>query len=222
MIRNISNRQRRSLMLAVMTAIMSSLGVATPAGADTLHQYLQNVAAIHVGTAEGVYSVLTEYALINIASAQYLLQQAQNNVPVIGQAELDGAYPATIFANPGDTKPLSFEWIDTTTGLPTAGPTVIAVDYYISPDPYNPFNYSYLGTSTDSGSNFSLPYTIGSTESEFRASPIGPGGPIFIEGLGGYNVAEGYVASLIPEPSSWALLGIGAVLLGFFRRKRKR
>jgi hypothetical protein len=221
MIRNVSSRARRAVVLVVTSVAMSTLGVAAPARADTLEEYLQNVATIQVGTLNGTYNVFQEFTLINVAFAQYLLQQANNGNGTVGQAALNGEYPSSIFNAPGEMQLLSFHWIDTTSGSPVAGPTVDQVDYYISPDPNDPFTYSFYGSSTDSGSNFSLPYTIGTTESEFRAVPFFDGDPIVILGLDDYNVAEGYVASLIPEPTSWILLGTGAAMLGMFRRKRK-
>jgi len=221
---------RRAATFAAMTAVMAVLGVATPASADTLNQYLNNVASVQHGSLVGTYNVITEYALINAYSAQYLAQQAAANVPAVGVATLNGEYPAHIF-NRGDTASLNFEFVDPATGQPLAGPPVDRVDYYINTDPQHPNVYTLFatapfapGTGDGHGANVTFSDIIegGGGEAEIEAVPIGPNGPIFIPGNDGSNVAQGFVSFLVPEPASWLLLGIGALLLGLLKWGKAR
>ncbi|MBI3837757.1 MAG: PEP-CTERM sorting domain-containing protein [Planctomycetia bacterium] len=210
---------RRAGLLAAATAMLATLGLVMPTRADTLDEYLLAVAGILIDTKLRVDTPKEEMNLINVAAQQYLQEGGSFGLRSIGQAILKGQFPAAML-DPGTTGTLTFQYIDPTTSLPTAGPTVTEVDYSANLDPNNPSVYTPLGFSSDAGSNFALPYTMGLSEAEIRATPLGPGGAIFIGGLGGFNVAEGYVAAIVPEPAAWLLLGIGASLLAMLKWRK--
>lgn len=152
----------------------------------------------------------------------YLAQQAALLVPFVGQAEFDGAQVNLL---PGGTSAsLSLQFIDPATGLPASGPLVGFVDYQVNLDPSMPNLFLDLGTSSNAGSNFALPFTIPSHGEEpiVLAFPFSPNGnPIFIAGTGGFNDAVGLAFNATtPEPPEVALLGSVLIILSVvFRRE---
>lgn len=197
------------------------LAQSSPARADTYFQFVEAKFGIRLGTVEGTYDFGQEHTLIEFAWQQYL-QQQKNKVPAVlfvGQAEIDGAYPSQVFLPPGTNTTLSFQFIDTTAGLPVAGPAVASVVYDANVDPKTPNVFVPIGTSTDAATHFSLSYTVSGEEPDIRATPYDSfGQPVFIDGVNGENVAVGSVVALVPEPS----ISLGLISGGAFLLKRRR
>src|SRR4051794_19565422 len=110
MTRNASNARLAAILLAT-AGFTATLASSSPTRADTLNQYLNNVAQARVGSFVGTYNTLTELALINIYTTQYLFQQTGAGVPGVGGGTLNGEMGAHIM-NPGDTATLNFQFID--------------------------------------------------------------------------------------------------------------
>jgi hypothetical protein len=156
---------------------------------------------------------------------QILLGAAEQKIPDIGEALCNGFSPVARLPI-GDTCSLSFQFIDTLTGLPTAGgPTVGSVFYEVQTDPDHPDVFTPIGTSTDAASQFAMSFINVDFEPLVLAIPFDPaGGKIFIDDGHGSNLAAGDVVLIppgpVPEPSSWSVLLLGLPLLGLSLCKR--
>lgn len=176
-----------------------------------------------LGTRFGLVNPLTELTIIGGAYAAWFAEQ-KLITPIVGQAELNGIFPVSDLS-PGTAGLLTFHFIDPATQLIAAGPSVASVRYEFNIDPSMPDTFAILGSSSDAASGFSVPITIGNTEPFFRAIPLNAtGSPIFIGGVDNLNVAIGTEVNVnpIPEPSTLALLGIGASVLVYLRRRQER
>jgi hypothetical protein len=208
---------RRFLIPVLACAACSSADLAR---AIPLSVYLAQSASYMTLSIRGYLSYTKETALLKSLSQEYLSEQSDGGVSIVGQPLIGGSYP-TAGLLPGATTTLAFDYVDTATGLPTGGPPISYVLYEASVDPGTPGSFVVLGSSSDAGSNFSLPFTATSLETMIEAIPYDSGGnPIVLTGLGGENVAVGLAMALnpqlVPEPSSWVLAALaGAVAAGF-------
>ena len=82
----------RAAMLAAITAVTAVVGVATPAGADTLQQYLLNRDEILRGTVLGLYSPMDEIAKFVLADVAFAAQQKAAGVSAVGGARWSMAH----------------------------------------------------------------------------------------------------------------------------------
>jgi hypothetical protein len=214
-------RSRCAILLAL--AVAASAG-APAARADTYTEYILAKVGIRLGTLDGTYTLGEERQLIRVAYQLYLDQQRARQQRV-GQVLINGDYPSALLGL-GGTATLTFQFVDTATGLPSTGPAVDHVFYEANYDPNNPTAFVPLGTSFDAGSGFSLPFTNAGIEPEIFGIPFdAQNNPIVLEGTGssgdlfGNNDAQGAATVLTtPEPATFTLVGIGlATLLGALR-----
>jgi PEP-CTERM motif len=153
-------------------------------------------------------------------------EQVAIELPSVGQTYMNGSSPVFDYGVGPETlsADLTFSWVDPSTGLPTTGPTVNAVQYYV----WNgatvsldlPSAWTLVGTSGNSASGYEVSYSFPYGENIFLSLPLNSSGqPIVIDGVGGYNDAESIVAdTVIPEPATLCLLGLGG--LAMLRRRR--
>jgi hypothetical protein len=171
-------------------------------------------------------------ALIKAEWDDYLLQHAFASV---GAPTLNGELPVANVAN-GVSALLQFQFINSQThaltgaaGLQAAG--VVRVDYAVNLDPaledaqgIAPYN-TFIGSSTDRASLFSLMYTPSGFEDDILATPFNAAGnAIVFSGVGGSNVAGGTVVNIhsVREPSIMLLLGSSLAGLATIAWRRHR
>jgi hypothetical protein len=151
-----------------------------------------------------------------------------------GDLLVDGT-PGASHDEQGATITLSFTFDNAMTGIPTGGgPAIGSVLYEVNRDPDMPSVFDPIGVSTDAGKGFGQTFTIDSYEPMFEAIPFDPSGaPIFISGIDGENEAVAFnvnipgaasrpLSGVIPEPSGWAMMILGAAGLGAMTRMRRR
>ncbi len=194
-----------------------AVGAATPAArADSMWEYLLVIAGARSFTYTGEWTEDQEQAAIEQAWQQY--KQQHQTKPKIGQNKSAGYYP-TNRVPPGASTTLQFTWINPVTGAEIAPTDVDHVEYWVNTDPFNPGQFDYAGVSYDAGSLFSFTTTNIGFEPVFLSQPYGFNGqPIWITGVDGFNVAQGIVTNLIPEPASLGVLALGG-LPGLRRRR---
>ncbi len=199
----------RAVLCAGLAAV--TVGMATPAArADSLWEYLEIIAGARLLTASGEWTEDQEQAAIEQGWQQY--KQQHQTKPKIGQNKSGGHYP-TNRVPPGSGTAIRFTWINPVTGAEIPPTDVYYVEYWINGDPNDPGQFDYLGVSYDAGSQFQFNTTNTGFEPVFKSQPYGFNGqPITITGVGGFNVAQGIVTELIPEPASFALLALGGLL----------
>jgi hypothetical protein len=169
-------------------------------------------------------TVAAEAAAAAAAWAAYYAER--NGVALaIGQAELNSVFPVT-FATTGEHGSLTFAYINPVTLLPTTGPTVASVLYEQSQTPNVLSSFVTIGTSTNAGADFALPYTagltLGTVEQQILAIPYdSAGSPIVLPGVDGDNSAQGGLTILmsVPEPATLAVLASGLLALTVTRRR---
>jgi PEP-CTERM motif len=182
---------------------------------------LQNTASLKWDPKQEAASVVAESILEAIDAWK-------NGLFSVGQININGSNPF-IFATGSSTltADLTFEWMNPMTGLPTTGPAISTVDYYLwtgtgnSLDPSSS-TWSLVGTSSNAASDFEFTYSFASSENIFYGVPLSSGFQIVITGAGGYNDAQDTVPDIVatPEPASLFLLGSGVLGLGGLLRKR--
>jgi hypothetical protein len=162
---------------------------------------------------------------------QLLEDQEGTKIPLafVGSTYIDGSLADNAFPmyTPTLSADLTFSWHDPSTGLPTSGPAVSAVQYYVWNGMTESLDLSsawtLLGTSSDSASGFEVSYSFPFGEDIFLSAPLDTSGqPIVINGVDGYNDAESIAMNTVPvpEPASMASLAVGA--LGFMKRPIRR
>ena len=214
-----SMRRMACLTLIVVAGIVGAANSPGQARADSYAYYSYIVATTTLNSAIGAYGPKTEAALISLVWHSYLDQQAALSATRVGQVLIDEHYPF-IHLSVGEASVLTFVFVDTTTALAAPGPEVSSVVYEARLDPFYPDVFTLLGSSSDLGSNFSLPFVVSGFEPVIRATPYDSlGNIVVLSGVDGDNVAVGLgVALEVPEPASWMLLATG--LSGFVIRRR--
>ena len=180
-------------------------------------------------TAKGKWDYKQEAQSIVAENFLELIDAWKNGAFTVGETNIDGSNPFVFAAGSSTlTAKLTFQWIDSMTGLSTTGPAISTVDYYLwtgtgnSLDPSSS-SWTLVGTSSDAASDFGYSYSFASSENIFYGVPLdSAGNQIVITGAGGYNDAQDTVADIVatPEPASLFLLGSGVLGLGGLLRKR--
>jgi hypothetical protein len=154
-------------------------------------------------------------------------EQFANKELFVGGISLNGSAGVYSFGSGSGTLTanFTFAWVNPATGLPTSGPAIGSVQYYVWNGAVTSLNLSawtLVGTSSNSASGFEFTYSFPAGEHIFLSVPLNSSGqPIFINGVGGFNDAESIVMNTItPEPGSLVLLGTGALALAPVMRKR--
>jgi hypothetical protein len=192
--------------------LVQALAVAFPSTSRAISylSYLLSCDLYRDLSKNGQITASREQQLGDDAYEEYKSEQRQQNVQIIGQVAFDGNFPHVI-REEGSMVRLSFEFVDTTTGLPRNGPQVFGVVYDVNLDPSDQFNFVHVGVSFDRSSNFSLPFQLSGWEPLIRATPIDRSGkPVVITGLDGYNVAIGLGVAFYPTAQPIQLAGYNA------------
>jgi hypothetical protein len=195
------------------------------AQADTLKQSLDNEITALTNTKNAVWDYKQELSSIGAEAILETQEAIAAGLKKLGLISLNGSNPGSVA--PGAMTSLTFSFIDPSTGAVVAEP-VSAVNYYAwtgMGDSLDPSSSTWMsiGSSTNAGSGFSLPYTFSSTEQIFLGVPLDPSGaPIVITGVGGYNNATDTVAGILtPEPAGYSLLGTGLAAISALVWRRR-
>jgi len=165
-------------------------------------------------------------------------QHAQASLNGLGQASLNGT-PNEVNLLRGTLATLTFDPFNPMTNTTFIDATIASVRYDAILDPILAPSYVLLGTSTNSGNHFALPWTVDGFEPLVRATPLNAlGQPIVYPGVDGVNAATGFVADpgsefdygyinahaadYVPEPSCALLIATTATTLTRHRRRMLR
>jgi hypothetical protein len=196
-----------------------------PLLAIPLVQAEEDVDNVHTSSDTNVLDGPAEVRTIEAIWMQYYQEHPPRLFSFLGQVLIGGNFPVTTYTA-GQSSTLTFEFLNTLTNLQTPGPTIGSVIYEVNVDHTNPSLFTVIGTSTDAADNFALSYTFGANEPTILGIPLSPtGAPIVqldFDGIG--NVAQGLAFNIpggVPEPSTWAMMLLGFVGLGFMAYRRK-
>jgi hypothetical protein len=215
-------RVTRWLLLGLVVAMLESsafadsLGQSFKVGTDLLHCSLFGDCTWKQEAADALVEAGLEFN-----------EQFKKGLPFVGGIFLNGSDVVYSFGGSSGimTAHFTFSWLNPGTGLPTSGPAVAAVQYYVWNGAVISLDLSawtLVGTSNNSASGFEFTYSFPAGEHIFLSVPLNSSGqPIFINGVGGYNDAESIVMNTItPEPGSLVLFATGALALAPVMRKR--
>jgi hypothetical protein len=198
--------------------LVAIAGSACQATATTIEEYRRLRKADRQSTKRGTSTPQQERERIRSAYFEYLAEQEGVPVSSVGQPSLANQFPVSDLA-PGTTGLLTFQFIDPVTMFPVPGPAVASVLYEVNLDPDTDL-YLVIGSSSDTGSLFSVPFVVHGFEPDIRATPFdASGNPVFTPGLGGFNVAAGSVVNIpVPVPElSTGMLVLLSVIAGRLR-----
>jgi hypothetical protein len=198
------------------SAFADSLFQRLSVGANTLLCSLSGHCTWRQEAATARSELLKEYA-----------EQFANRELFVGGIFLNGSPGVYSFGSGSGilTANFTFSWVNPATGLPTSGPAIASVQYYVWNGVVTSLNLSawtLVGTSNNSAPGFEFTYSFPAGEHIFLSVPLNSSGqPIFINGVGGYNDAESLVMNTVtPEPGSLVLFATGALALAPVMRKR--
>jgi hypothetical protein len=214
------------LMVAVIVTI-----VLVPRGAAADQIYWDEVtdnAAIALDTLLGNLTARQEKEMIGDNWFRSKEKRRQAGRTSIGQVGIDGFFPVVGYAPPdlGQAETLTFFFIDPATDQRTSPAfAVSAVSYYALLDPSNLVgqqlteavirqNLTLIGTTGDATNDFAVGFVLTGFEPLILGFPL--------DALGNEIEGEGTAAYaahvLVPEPSTFLLLGVGALAYGWRRR----
>ena len=209
------------MKLRYVVSLLTILAFAGTTFAMPTDEYLAKYRETRENTRNGTLGPLAESFELVALLIEWTAQRAADAVAQTNKASPLGGGINYAFYDPAVTtiETLSYYWLDCDTLDPVASPIGISsVLYEVDDDPdLNVFEF--LGISTDPMSNFSLSYEVSGFEPIIRATPLDSGGmPISVIDLDGSEIAQGYAMSVVPEPTTVALLGLGGLVL--LRRRR--
>ncbi len=197
--------------------------------ADSLFTSVQVAIGAIALTKTGEWSQAKEDAVNQSEAAAEIAEEDKLGLKSVGQTYLNGFSPVYDFSSGPATLSLNltFSWVDSSTGLPTGGVPVSAVQYYVFTGAAASLDlatdWTLIGTSNNAASDYKVPYSFPFGEYIFLSLPLdGAGHPIVIAGVGGYNDAESIALDTVatPEPGGWGTVFTGLLALWRLRISR--